>query len=463
MLNLPKRGKMENKDIYQQKAIHTNGNILLIASAGSGKTTTIIQKIDYLISQNLYKEKEILVISFTNKSVQDLKNRIKYHIDILTFHKLAINILKYYQINYKIAPSDYLEYITKEFFYSLTNIKYIKEILLFYKEHNYNKFLCSNKFTHLIKIITTYIKLYKTNNKNIEDIKKSFRVNKFYTKYIFIILNIYNNELNSSNLYDFDDLITISTKKLNSFYKYKYIMVDEFQDTSLIRWNLLYKLLQLNKATLFAVGDDFQSIYNFSGCSINLFLNIKNYIPNISILKLENNYRNSEELNNIATSFILKNKKQKDKKIHCFKHLKNPIKIIYYFNDKIALYFLLKYLKNRYSKILILGRNNFDINPYSNIIKKYNNIEYLTIHKSKGLENDVVIIINLTNNLYGFPNKIINEDIINNLHPNDSSYLYAEERRLFYVALTRTKNEVYLLTPFFNKSIFIKEIKHFRK
>ena len=111
--------------------------------------------------------------------------------------------------------------------------------------------------------------------------------------------------------------------------------------------------------------------------------------------------------------------------------------------------------KKENTDLLILGRNNFDINKFSKEEIK----EFMSVHSSKGLEAENVILINLTDGLYGFPNKIINSKLIEELHSSDKTYLYAEERRLFYVALTRTRNKVYILVPFFNKSIFIKELK----
>ena len=131
--------------------------------------------------------------------------------------------------------------------------------------------------------------------------------------------------------------------------------------------------------------------------------------------------------------------------------------------DKKKLKELLYYLSENNRNILILGRNNKDIYKYISIDKiqeisnKYgNNIEYKTVHSAKGLESDTVIIINLEDNILGFPNKINNPEIIDYVFPKEE-YEYAEERRLFYVALTRSKNEVYLLKPN-NPSIFYKEI-----
>ena len=108
-----------NLDKYQLDAVESLTNTLLIAGAGAGKTFTIVKKIDYLINNNICKENEILVISFTNKSVNDIKKKISYNVDVFTFHKLAMNILNNYHISYKIVNDDYLKYMTNEFFCSL--------------------------------------------------------------------------------------------------------------------------------------------------------------------------------------------------------------------------------------------------------------------------------------------------------------------------------------------------------
>jgi DNA helicase-4 len=122
--------------------------------------------------------------------------------------------------------------------------------------------------------------------------------------------------------------------------------------------------------------------------------------------------------------------------------------------------------------ILVVGRNNNDVNQITNsskftlkegkIIYKDNpsiQITYLTVHRSKGLEESNIIIINLTNKTNGFPNQITNNEILRYVTCQHSVYPFDEERRLFYVALTRTKNKVYLLVPTKNESVFVKEIK----
>ncbi len=445
-------------DKYQLKAIECDKSVLLIAGAGAGKTFTITEKIKYLVEKRHLKEEEILVISFTNKSVNDLKKRVNCNVDIMTFHKLAMSILDTYKIDYKLASSTYLELVTDEFFQSLSNKENIDELLKYFKKYNYQDFLNSYDYIELKKLIISLIKIFKTNNKTKEDFKSLFKVDSLLSKYAYIIKCIYENDLLSSNMFDFDDLIIKATSVLDKPMKYKYIIVDEFQDTSLIRFNLINRIRVLSNSTLFCVGDDYQSIYHFSGCDINIFLNFTKLIPNSCVLKLKYTYRNSQELINISSKFVMKNNTQIKKELLSNKHIDKPIEYIYYLNPKRAFKKVYEKLTKKGS-LLILGRNNFDIKKFSN----KNITEFMSVHSSKGLESDNVILINMTDDTYGFPNKIVNSSLLESLHPSDKSYLYAEERRLFYVALTRTRNKVYILVPLFKKSMFIRELKKINK
>ena len=254
--------------------------------------------------------------------------------------------------------------------------------------------------------------------------------------------------------------------------KYKYIIIDEYQDTSYVKFNLIKNILEKTNAHLLAVGDDFQSIYRFTGCNLDIFVNFKKYFKDSTIMKIENTYRNSLELINITSKFILKNKKQIKKNLQSSKHLDKPIKYIYYNNKKEIFKKLIIDIYNKTKKeIMILGRNNKDINSVINddfilsnndlIFLKNKDIKmkYYTVHKSKGLESDNVIIINMEDKLLGFPSQIEDDKILGFVLNKKDYYPYEEERRIFYVALTRTKNEVYLLIPVNKKSIFVDEIK----
>lgn len=431
----------------QLEAVKSLENTLVVAGAGSGKTFTIVNKIKYLLDNNIYKENELLIISFTNESVNDLKRKIDYNLDIMTFHKLAITLIN--NPDMKISNEYYLKFIINEYFnsygkYSKKQNKLIKRIL-----HEMD-------IDNLKKLIFTFINLYKSNYNDINYLlnlyQKSHFINKIYFKIILEIYHIYNQELESSNLYDFNDMIKIATNNINNNQiktNYKYIIIDEFQDTSLNRFKLIDAIMKQNNAKIFVVGDDYQSIYRFSGCNLDIFLNFNKLVNNLNIINLDYNYRNPKEIIDVANSFIMKNKNQIKKETICLKNINKPIKICFYKNKRTAIEKILKYIDTKY---LILGRNNKD-KDFFNVQDK----PFLTIHKSKGLEEDNIILINLTNNNNSLPSKIKNHKIINKIIKTDY-YPYEEERRLFYVALTRTRNNIYLLVPKSKYSIFIKEL-----
>lgn len=437
----------------QLEAVKSLENTLVVAGAGSGKTFTIVNKIKYLLDNNIYKENELLIISFTNESVNDLKRKIDYNLDIMTFHKLAITLIN--NPDMKISNEYYLKFIINEYFnsygkYNKKQNKLIKRILQ------------EMDIDNLKKLIFTFINLYKSNYNDINYLlnlyQKSHFINKIYFKIILEIYHIYNQELKASNLYDFNDIIKIATDNINNNLiktNYKYIIIDEFQDTSLNRFKLINAIIKQNNAKIFVVGDDYQSIYRFSGCNLDIFLNFNILVNNLNIINLDYNYRNPKEIIDVANKFIMKNKNQIKKETICLKNINKPIKICFYKNKRTAIDKILKYIDTKY---LILGRNNKDKDLF-NVQDK----PFLTIHKSKGLEEDNIILINLTNNNNSLPSKIKNHKVINKIIKTDY-YPYEEERRLFYVALTRTRNNIYLLVPKSNYSIFIKELmKNYKK
>lgn len=432
----------------QLEAIKSLDNTLVLAGAGTGKTYTIINKVKYILDNNIYKESEILILSFTNESVNDLKRKINNNIDIMTFHKLALSLIK--DPNMKISSEYYLKYIIDEYFNSYNKYNKKENILTkrILKEININ---------NLKQLIFTFINLYKSNYNDINyllDIyNKSYFIDKIYLRIIIQIYYLYTKELESNGYLDLNDIIKIATNNVNDNLiktNYKYIIIDEFQDTSLNRYKLIEAIMNQHNSKVFFVGDDYQSIYRFSGCNLDIFLNLKKLIPNLNTIKLENNYRNPKEIIDVANSFIIKNKKQIPKNTICQKSVNKPIKLCIYKSKVNAIEKVLKYINTNY---LILGRNNKDKDIF-NIKDK----PFLTIHKSKGLEEENIILVNLINNTNSLPSKIKNNKIISKIIKEDN-YPYEEERRLFYVALTRTKNNIYLLIPNTNYSIFIKELK----
>lgn len=344
------------------------------------------------------------------------------------------------------------------------------------------------------RIVIPFISYFKRSNYKLEEFMKIKTDNDLLNKQIKVISDIYLNyesKLREKNLIDFEDMVNISykvmpyVKEKNLGVDYKYIIIDEYQDVSMQRFNLTKRIEELFKSKIIAFGDDYQTIFGFSGSRIDLMTEFKNYLTDAKQIPIPNVYRNSQELIDVATKFINKNSKQIKKKLISNKRLIGPIELYIYndsnyintnINKSIILSNILDkiYLSNNKSNVLLLERYNNDIDTILNnnlfirknheniIYKKHEDmkIDYLTIHKSKGLEYDNCILINAIDDKYGFPSKIEDEEIIKLLKPKiEENIFYPEERRLFYVAMTRTKNKLYILVPKSKTSSFIREIE----
>ena len=449
-------------DKFQIDCIKCNTNLLVIAGAGCGKTSTILGKVKYLINNGV-KASEILCISLTNEATNGLKNKINnlgYDVDCLTFHKLGLNIIKKFYNEINICSDNLLEYIVDEYFFSVVKYSYRTWLLFIkFKSFKYDEIIKSNEFLLYKKSLITFINLLKNKGFEIKKIFEFYKNSFIKCDYLFLleIFRIYDNELRSNNSFDFNDMISIANKLVlvnKLVLPYKYIIIDEFQDTSMIRLNLIKSIMKFNNAKIMCVGDDYQSIYRFAGSDIELFLNFKEHFKDSEIKYLKNTYRNSKELLNVSNNFICKNKYQIKKELFSNKSNSKPIKILFSNNKKESLKYLLKLLGK---DTMIIGRNNKDIYSYVDKLEDINNINYYTAHKSKGLESENVILINLTNDVLGFPTHLENTKIVSRLFDKEL-YKYDEERRLFYVALTRTKNSVYMIVDKNNMSCFVKEL-----
>lgn len=384
-----------------------------------------------------------------------------------------MEILKSNNYQYHIADNNLLDYIIDDFFENHINTKKLKKY--------YRKTIHNQKELLTIKLlIKTFINLFKSNNHPTSFYKTILRKIKFTLnikeylnnkRILLFIINIYlyyENELQKNSLIDFNDMInkcTVSIKEHGLKQKWKYIIIDEYQDTSLSKFNMINEILEVTKSKLLVVGDDFQSIYRFTGCNLDVFLNFNKYYKDAEIMPIINTYRNPQELIDIAGNFIMKNKKQMKKDLHSNKHIKVPLYISLNNNKKQALKRVLSIIESK--DIFVIGRNNNDIKMYiDNEYQRkddyytYQNktFRYLTIHKSKGLESEVVIIINALDDILGLPSQIKSDKILKYVNNTKDYYPYEEERRLFYVALTRTKSKVYIISSKDNPSIFVKEL-----
>ncbi len=421
----------------------------MVAGAGSGKTFTIMGKVKYLIEKEGYKEDEILCISFTNETVKNLYEKLLelgYEIEVKTFHKLGLKFLE--GENYTIVEDSYLGYIIDEYVrsfiqYDKKRVRLFKNIL--YTEKSFSNLLKSQEYKNLKKTMMNFIKLAKSNHFTIRDIydvyKRSWFNEKSLLKNILDVYMIYERELESSLKIDFDDMITKAIENVRiTDMRYKYIIIDEFQDTSMIRYELIQEIVKYTNSRVFVVGDDWQSIYRFSGCNLKLFLHFNQYFKESKYFYLKYTYRNSNELIHVSSQFIMQNRKQLKKSILSQKNLTKPIVILFSYTVSEILSLI------QGEEILILGRNNADIASVDWENK-------LTIHRSKGLEEKNVILVNSDS----IPNVMQQERIMRHVLKDNDYILYEEERRLFYVALTRTKERIFIQV---NRKIspFVKEL-----
>ncbi|WP_295795400.1 UvrD-helicase domain-containing protein [uncultured Treponema sp.] len=355
----------------------------------------------------------------------------------------------------------------------------------------------SNKyFGEFIKLCCTFITLFKSDNykiEQIEDLRQKYLAqekNEFlcqrtnlFLDIIKILLAEYQNYLCKNNAIDFSDMINNAAELVSAgcnILPYKYVIVDEYQDISKSRFNFFKAIADRTGAKFFCVGDDWQSIYRFAGSDISLFTDFEKYFGYTKILRIEKTYRNSQQLIDEASNFVLKNPMQLKKNLRSDKNLDYPL-VFWGFDDdpgkslqqminKIVLDFGVN------SSVLLLGRTNYDLEiakktglfkiHYQNRKEKLEyipipelQIDFMSVHKSKGLEADNVILLNFKNDKLGFPNQIADDKVLNLVLTNSENFKFAEERRLFYVAVTRTKNRTFILTDNRNPSPFFKEFK----
>ncbi len=334
-----------------------------------------------------------------------------------------------------------------------------------------------------IRLVVTFVTLIKSSCKSVDEVLRQTK-NAGDERSTFIIKNIfqpvykrYIEELTNINQIDFTDAILQATDICRSSHsvKYDYIIVDEFQDISVDRYNFLKVLREGNPpAKLYCVGDDWQSIYRFSGSDMALFNQFSYYFGQTEINKIETTYRFGEPLVGLSSQFIQRNEAQIKKNIHPF----NPqVKTELQFCD---------YERREYCNVIgqlvasipldksvfLLGRYSFDDYYLSFMYKSVKEgnrffyiigdrkIEFLTVHKSKGLEADYVIVLQCNKDTYGFPSLVSDDPVLNYVLTKSDQYPYGEERRLFYVAITRAKVKTYVLYDRRFPSVFVDEFLH---
>lgn len=288
------------------------------------------------------------------------------------------------------------------------------------------------------------------------------------------VMGAYEMKLKDINEVDFEDLIVDASRRAageNFKHPYKLILVDEFQDISRGRAKLLLSLLNKSpECQLFAVGDDWQSIYRFAGSDIAIFTDFQNTFGYTATNFLTQTFRSNQGIADVAANFVQRNPSQLKKSVKAMdKTVDNVVVVRQYermqemenlIEESLAELDAEASTAKKQAKVFILGRYRNQVPeklPHWNKQFAGLNIEFKTIHSSKGLQADYVILVGLHSGKNSFPSEIADDPLLQMVMPVPETFAHSEERRLFYVALTRAKHRVYLLGGKHSPSCFILE------
>jgi DNA helicase IV len=342
-----------------------------------------------------------------------------------------------------------------------------------------------DKVHEFVRLIIQVMDMIKVENVSIASIKEKAandpheRIREFYALALPLI-ETYSTYCTNKSYMDFNDMI-IKCMDLFRHHddiaqlykeKYKYILVDEFQDVNNLQVDLIQQILT-SKTQLFCVGDDWQSIYGFRGSNVSYIIEFEKHFPLAEIIKLNYNYRSTEHIVGASNEVIKHNKFKIDKDIKAVNRSEHKI-VVYAGNDEQDnIDFCVKIVQQLQEEgvsvedILFLYRRTSMYRPakYSTkpslsetFTKKGISVSAKTIHAAKGLESKVVFILGLTEGTGGFPDIWSEDRIFQVIKTVAHDLLMEEERRLFYVALTRAKEKLYLITEKGNESSFLSEI-----
>ncbi|MBR1937324.1 MAG: UvrD-helicase domain-containing protein [Bacilli bacterium] len=347
-------------DKQKEAVLYNDGPLLIIAGAGAGKTKTLTSKIAYLIDEKEVSPYSILAITFTNKAAKEMKDRLynligsdAKKLTVSTFHSFGLKLLREnydylgYDKNFVIMDSDD----------SLTVVKkIIKE--LGYDPKIYNPRAIRNKISSCKNEMTSPEMYEKYAVSDYEKI-----VNEIYKKY--------EKKLKKNNSVDFDDLLLLPIKLFKKYpdvlekYQniYKYILIDEYQDTNEAQY-ILTKLLSEKNRLITCVGDDSQSIYSFRGANYKNILNFEKDYKDAKTILLEQNYRSTSTILDAANQVIKNNKMKKDKKLWTARGIGEKIKYYRAYNEKDEAQYVIRKIKELinknvdYKDIAVLYRTN---------------------------------------------------------------------------------------------------------
>ncbi len=410
------------------------GVSLVLAGAGTGKTKTLVEKVKNLIREGGFSPEEILVMTFSRKAAYEIRERIRQGIgdsagQILTgtFHSFCLRFLK-----------EHGDIFRESFgFAAFPGVAGEDAVNRLYRE------IIGRKLPDLkgvpADVALDLIRGFEILDKSVEKLLAESGLKDILEE----IIHEYRELKLSRNIIDFGDMIRYTTdillkrpllrREINR--RIRYLVIDEFQDTSVDNFRLLKVLLPEKAPNLFAVGDDYQSIYGFRNARVEYIVRMKNYFPGVKLHRLTINYRSRSEIVKLSNRFIRRNRNRTKKRLVSYKGRGGLVKLHETGNDEDQLQRIEEIIEREYEEgksLAILCRNNWQIDYIRrNINPRYRDmrdIAFMTMHGSKGLEFNTVIVA-------GVWDRII----------PDRTNSIEEERRLFYVALTRGEERLHVL------------------
>lgn len=362
------------------------------------------------------------------------------------------------------------------------------------EDEKYNRLFKRNESMeeNLLNLFSSFISLMKSNGKSFDEIMQTIvdskqpkafcnRCRYLMFKVIKPLYDEYERTLARNMQRDFTDIILCAANLCNlKRYepRFSYILVDEFQDISVDRYLFLASLRNLDPLTkMYCVGDDWQSIYRFSGSDMNLFNHFEEYFGFTTRCKIETTYRFGNPLLKRSSDFILKNPSQVEKTVRPFSDKIHTELSFVPFSRESKKTYLDEIKKLLYcipcdETVMLIARYNHEVNIFpSNCVTMesptskratitYANrpMTFMSVHAAKGLEADNVIILNCSQDGGGFPSRITDDPILGYVQSKIDNYEYSEERRLFYVAITRAKKHTFVMYNEAMPSFFVTEM-----
>lgn len=308
------------------------------------------------------------------------------------------------------------------------------------------------------EVMTTHARLLKTNPAH------GYRSQLFLDIY-WPVHNAWEERLSAGGYVDFEDMLVhaatlLETGRAES--NYDLILVDEFQDASQARARLVRGLVQQEGKYLLAVGDDWQAINRFAGADISVMRDFEKWFGASERRKLTLTFRCPQTICDLATRFISKNPSQLHKEMNSTISEPHPLVRIIEGTPEECLAECLenisKTIPHERASVHVLARYNFHRAAMPKKVPKNLDVEFRTIHSAKGLEADYVIVIGLDAGTYGFPSEIVDDPVLALAMPTAETFEHAEERRMFYVAITRARHEAILIAPPWGVSPFVVEL-----